>query len=77
MGEGAHVLTFPVDHGKTMNLVGFVTTQDEWPDHSKLTKPAHREDALRDFKNFGSDVNKLLHLCHPDLDVVSAGTRCS
>ncbi|UJO19782.1 FAD-dependent monooxygenase orf3 [Fulvia fulva] len=69
MGPGGHMLTFPVNHGKTLNIVAFHTTDDEWPDDSHLTRPAKREDALKDFEGYGSDVRNLLELCQPNLDV--------
>ncbi|KAL6243946.1 hypothetical protein RBB50_009380 [Rhinocladiella similis] len=69
MGPGGHVLTFPVNHGETLNIVAFRTTPEEWPDFNKLTRPAKREDALRDFAEYGSNVINLLKLTNPDLDV--------
>lgn len=71
MGPNGHVLTFPVNHGKTLNIVAFRTTPDDWPDFSRLTRAAKREDALRDFAGYGSNVIGLLNLTKPDLDVVS------
>lgn len=71
MGPDGHVLTFPVNHGKTLNIVAFRTTPDDWPDPQRLTRPAKREDALRDFQGYGSNVTKLLNLTKPDLDIVS------
>lgn len=69
----AHVLMgTKVNHGKTLNIVAFTTTKNDWPDHDRLTMPAKREDALKDFEGFGDDVTKLLQLCQPDLDIVSA-----
>ena len=70
MGPDGHVLTFPVNHGQTLNIVAFRTTSDDWPDFHHLTKPGKREDALRDFSEFGSNVKNLLKLTKPDLDVV-------
>ncbi|KIW64865.1 hypothetical protein PV04_07170 [Phialophora macrospora] len=69
MGPDGHVLTFPVNHGKTLNIVAFRTTPDDWPDFNRLTRPAKRDDALRDFAEYGSNVIKLLKLTKPDLDV--------
>jgi len=71
MGPDGHVLTFPVNHGQTLNIVAFRTTPDDWPDSQRLTRRAKREDALRDYKGYGSNVIKLLNLTKPDLDVVS------
>jgi salicylate hydroxylase len=71
MGPDGHVLTFPVNHGQTLNIVAFRISPEEWPDFNKLTRPAKREDALRDFIGYGSKVINLLKLTKPDLDVVS------
>ncbi|KAI1623077.1 salicylate hydroxylase [Exophiala viscosa] len=69
MGRDGHVLTFPVNHGQTLNIVAFRTTSDDWPDFQHLTKPGKREDVLRDFSEFGSNVKNLLRLTKPDLDM--------
>jgi len=69
MGTGRHILTFPVNHGETLNLVAFVTTLNDWPDYSKTTLPAKREEVTKDFQGFGPTVMKLLNLVKPDLDV--------
>lgn len=69
MGPGSHVLTFPVNHGQILNIVAFHTNHDDWPDYSRLTRPAKREDALKDFAGYGPNVLALLKLTKPDLDV--------
>ena len=74
MGPNGHVLTFPVNHGQTLNIVAFRTSPDDWPDFNRLTRPAKREDALRDYEGYGSNVVSLLKLTKPDLDVVSWAT---
>lgn len=71
MGKGNHVLTFPVNHGQTMNVVAFHTSDKPWVDTSKLTAPATRQDALRDFDGFGHTVTKLLSLAQEQLEIVS------
>ncbi|KAK7225060.1 hypothetical protein V2G26_013063 [Clonostachys chloroleuca] len=68
MGKGGHVLTFPVNQGQTLNIVAFHTTEKEWPDRVRLTAPATREDALRDFADFGNTVTDLLRLSPRELD---------
>lgn len=76
MGKGGHVLTFPVNQGQTLNIVAFHTTEKEWPDRVRLTAPATREDALRDFADFGNTVTDLLRLSPRELDTVSyTGSR--
>jgi salicylate hydroxylase len=71
MGPGAHVLTFLVQHGKMMNVVAFKTNSEDWPDYNRLTRPAKREQALEDFKEFGPSILNLLKLSKEDLDCVS------
>ncbi|KAK7755590.1 hypothetical protein SLS62_002525 [Diatrype stigma] len=68
MGPKSHVLTFPITQGKTFNLVAFQTDEGEWPSSNKLTLPAHKTDALRDFKNFGPAVLRELELTNEDID---------
>lgn len=69
VGPGSHVLTFPINHGQILNIVAFHTNDDDWPDYQRLTRPAKREDALKDFERFGPNVKALLKLTKPDLDV--------
>lgn len=75
MGHGGHVLTFPVNHGKMVNVVAFHTTDTDWADPTKLTAPASRADALSDFAGFGDTVTKLLQLAESKLDTVSINTQ--
>jgi salicylate hydroxylase len=75
MGSGSHVLTFPVNHGKTLNIVAFFSTTDEWADYPQLTRTGTRDEALRDFAGYGNDVTELLKLVESDLSVVSDPAR--
>ena len=70
MGQGSHVLTFPVNQGRTLNIVAFHTTTEDWSYSEKLTKPGTKSEALRDYKSFGPNVVELLKLCKEDLDIV-------
>ena len=65
------MLTFPVKHGETLNIVAFRTTDKPWENSDKLTAPAHREDALKDFAGYSNDVKGLLKLTSESLDIVS------
>ncbi|KAK5076229.1 hypothetical protein LTR64_006293 [Lithohypha guttulata] len=69
MGPNNHVLTFPVNHGKILNIVAFHTAQTDWPDYQRLTRPAKQQDALKDFEGYGPNVIELLKLTKPDLDI--------
>jgi salicylate hydroxylase len=68
------MLTFPVNGGKTLNIVAFHTTPDRWTDHTRLTRDGTREEALRDFAGYGPNVTKLLKLCDPKLSIVRTPT---
>jgi len=67
-GTDGHVLTFPVNHGETMNVVAFFTSPNPWPSESKLTLPSDKEHVLRDFAHFGATVHKIIDLLEPNLD---------
>jgi len=68
MGQDGHVLTFPVNHGSTMNVVAFKTNSDPWPSSDKLTLPTTKEAAKKDFKDFGPTVKHIIDLLEPNLD---------
>ncbi|KAK0387824.1 hypothetical protein NLU13_4069 [Sarocladium strictum] len=69
MGQGSHVLTFPVEHGQRLNIVAFHTTEEDWEDYERTTKQSAREDAFRDFAGFGTDIQNLLKLTDETLNV--------
>ncbi|KAL4869028.1 hypothetical protein BDV12DRAFT_88152 [Aspergillus spectabilis] len=69
MGPNNHMLTFPVNVGKTLNIVAFHTTPDSWKEYPRLTREGTREEALRDFAGYGPNVTKLLKLCEPKLNI--------
>jgi salicylate hydroxylase len=71
MGQDAHVLTFPVNGGDTLNIVAFKTSKQDWPDSQRLTRRATRKELLHDFRDFGEPLRRLLSLTSKDLDVVS------
>ncbi|KAL2870742.1 uncharacterized protein BJX67DRAFT_246337 [Aspergillus lucknowensis] len=69
MGPSNHMLTFPVNQGKTLNIVAFHTTTEPWKEYPRLTREGTREEALRDFAGYGPNVTKLLKLCEPKLNI--------
>ncbi|KAL4921513.1 hypothetical protein BDW62DRAFT_219595 [Aspergillus aurantiobrunneus] len=69
MGPNNHMLTFPVNAGKTLNIVAFHTTPDPWTEYPRLTRDGTRDEALRDFAGYGPNVTKLLKLCEPQLSI--------
>jgi salicylate hydroxylase len=61
-GYDGHVLTFPIEKEKTMNVVAFRTKRDgEWKDE-EWVKPVEREEMERDFKGWGSNVQAILRM---------------
>jgi salicylate hydroxylase len=83
LGYGGHVLTMPVDGGRTMNVVAFKTaTTGDWEDE-KWVLPARKEMMQVDFSGWGRDVTKLLDAMadtdlwalfeHPRLNRISKG----
>ncbi|KAI9040779.1 FAD/NAD(P)-binding domain-containing protein [Aspergillus affinis] len=69
MGPGGHMLTFPVNQGKTLNIVAFHTSPEPWADYPRLTRDGTREEVLRDFEGYGPNVINLLKLTDPKLSV--------
>ncbi|WVQ68032.1 uncharacterized protein L199_006238 [Kwoniella botswanensis] len=68
MGHNAHVLTFPVDHGETMNVVAFRTNSESWPSSEKLVLPSEKSHVKKDFEHFGPTVQKIIDILEPKLD---------
>ena len=68
LGYHGHVLTFPIEHGKTMNVVAFRTKSDgKWEDE-RWVLPMKKEDMDEDFKDWGPNVKSILSLMEkPDL----------
>jgi salicylate hydroxylase len=62
LGYNGHVLTFPIESGKTMNVIA-VRSNDAWlPEGSEWIVPTSREAMLRDFSEWGPDVKKIMQL---------------
>lgn len=62
LGYHGHMLTFPIEHGKTMNVVAFMTSKTgKWKDDSWVV-PMKREDMEQDFADWGKDVKSVLSL---------------
>ncbi|OJJ46567.1 hypothetical protein ASPZODRAFT_142375 [Penicilliopsis zonata CBS 506.65] len=69
IGPKNHMLTFPVNQGKTLNIVAFHSSQDEWKEYPRLTRMGTRDEALADFHAFGENVTRLLKLTDEQLSV--------
>jgi salicylate hydroxylase len=51
-----------------MNVVAFKVDPGQWPSDTKLTLPSERSHVLKDFKDFGATVHKIIDLLEPNLD---------
>jgi salicylate hydroxylase len=68
LGHGGHILTFPIEKGKTMNVVAFGTKQDgKWED-PEWVKPMNKEAMFEDFKGWTDAAQQVLSMMQkPDI----------
>ena len=68
MGYQGHVITMPIDHGTTMNVVAFRTKSDgKWEDE-KWVLPTEKESMRAEFEDFGTSVRDIVGMMQkPDL----------
>ena len=67
-GNHGHVLTFPIEQGKTMNVVAFRSKKDGKWDNEKWVLPTERRTMQDDFASWGDSVTHILSLMEtPDL----------
>jgi salicylate hydroxylase len=68
-GYEGHVLTFPIEHGKTMNVVAFRAKKDGvWEHGSTWVLPGNRDQMVKDFEGWGNDVQSILRMMKsPDI----------
>ncbi|KAG5752887.1 hypothetical protein H9Q72_005657 [Fusarium xylarioides] len=60
LGKDKHLLSYPVAHGKILNVVAYCSTSEDWPSETQLVLPATKEDLLHDFEGFRPSVLKIL-----------------
>ena len=62
MGHHGHVLTFPIEKGKTMNVVAFRTKLDGmWPEKNWVL-PSKKEDMTKDFMGWDDRVMSIIYV---------------
>jgi salicylate hydroxylase len=59
LGHHGHILTFPIEKGKTMNVVAFRSMDGAWKDE-RWVLPTTREAMMKDFDGWGKHVSSLL-----------------
>ncbi|CAN9096157.1 unnamed protein product [Alternaria alternata] len=84
LGYHGHLLTFPIEHGKTMNVVAF-NSRDTWDDE-KWVVTTSKEEMEADFKEWGPHVQKIVGAMqkpdiwalfqHPPCDTYAKGRVC-
>jgi salicylate hydroxylase len=85
-GYHGHMLTFPIERGKTMNVVAFKTSKTgKWEDE-RWVVPMKREEMEKDFEDWGQDVKSVLSLMektdlwalfdHPPAETYYRGRVC-
>lgn len=68
LGHGGHILTFPIEHGQTMNVVAFGTKADGKWDDAEWVKPLDREAMFKDFEGWVESTRQILSLMQkPDI----------
>ena len=68
LGYDGHVLTFPIENGKTMNVVAFRTEKSGIWEHKEWVLPMDRSKMESDYVGWGKDVERILGLMQkPDL----------
>jgi salicylate hydroxylase len=67
-GHGGHILTFPIEQGKIMNVVAFGTKEDGKWDDPEWVKPMNKEAMYQDFKGWTEATQKILSMMQkPDI----------
>lgn len=59
LGHHGHVLTFPIEKGKTLNVVAFQSKDGDWEDE-RWVLPTKKEDMINEFAGFGESVQRIL-----------------
>ena len=60
LGPRGNVLTYPIDHGKTMNVIAFKTKQDGKWTHNQWVLANKKKDLKDDFQDWGQPVKEIV-----------------
>ncbi|KAF1938050.1 mannitol 1-phosphate dehydrogenase [Clathrospora elynae] len=84
LGYHGHLLTFPIEHGKTMNVVAF-SSRETWDDE-KWVVATSKEEMNADFAEWGPNVQKIVGamqkpdiwalFMHPSCNTYTKGRVC-
>lgn len=59
IGPGGSILTYPIDHGKIMNVAAFRTKEDGRWEHSKWILQQTQEDMKKSYRGWGGPVQSI------------------
>jgi salicylate hydroxylase len=62
LGKDGHVLTYPIDHGETMNVVAFKNKEDGLWEHDHWVLKKKGNDMRREFAQWGKPVRAVLEV---------------
>jgi salicylate hydroxylase len=65
LGQGGHVLTFPIRHGQMLNIVAFTSQTDGVWNDRQWVLPSTTESMQQQFSGWGSQVSKVLSVSDP------------
>ncbi|KAH8807948.1 hypothetical protein F5884DRAFT_350010 [Xylogone sp. PMI_703] len=68
MGPGAHILTYPVDNHKVMNVTAVVSDPNDWDSIAGMTAPASRDEVAAAFGSWSPGVRAIVNLLSDPLD---------
>ncbi|KAH8585960.1 putative salicylate hydroxylase [Bisporella sp. PMI_857] len=80
LGPEGHILTYPIDHGRVMNVIAFKNQYTPW-EHENWVLKGKGDEFKRDFEGWGKPVQSILELVDsPDMwalfDHRPASTYC-
>ncbi|KAF2151098.1 putative monooxygenase [Myriangium duriaei CBS 260.36] len=62
IGPGAHLIHYPVAHGKLINATAFISDPHPWPSDTNLVAPGSRTDIVAAFKDWIPAVRDVINL---------------
>ena len=69
IGPGGHVMTYPIDHGTTVNVLAAKTKEDGKWDDEKWVLPHGKEGLVKDFKGWGPPVQGVVDVGTGNLSI--------
>jgi salicylate hydroxylase len=67
-GQGAHLMAYPVDHFKSLNVAAFVHDDGVWPESERHTVSRSKKDIENAFSGFGPTVRSMVALLPDELN---------